>query len=81
MPEFEPPEPEKGDSFGVAALGSIFNYVSFPVTKQDIIQKYGDRKIEYTTGETMAVRDILADSSMESFNSFADLEQVFHRSE
>ena len=78
MPEFEPPEPEKGNFYGVKAIGSIFKYIDFPISKQEIIQRYGDREIEYTTGETIKVRDILTDSQLDKFNSLADLEQAFH---
>lgn len=77
MPEFEPPEPEI-NSHGVKALGAIFRYVDFPITKQDLIQKYGDREIEYTSGETMKVRDIFADSSKEKYYSLDELEIAFH---
>lgn len=79
MPEFRPPEPERGKAFGVKAIGSIFKYADFPMNKHDIIQKYGDRQIEYTTGETMKVKDILVDSEIENFNSLSELELAFHK--
>jgi len=77
MPEFKPPEPEI-NAHGVAALGSIFKYVDFPITKQEIIQKYGNRDIEYTSGETMKVCEIIENSSKDEFSSLDELEQAFH---
>ena len=72
MPEFDPPEPEI-NSHGVEALGAIFKYVRFPISKQEMIQKYGDREIEYTSGETIKVREIITNSPNDMFNSIEEI--------
>jgi hypothetical protein len=77
MPGFDSIEPEI-NSHGVKALGAIFKYVNFPISKQEIIQKYGDREIEYTSGETMKVKDIFTDYPKDKFDTLSDLEFAFH---
>ncbi|OGH99235.1 MAG: hypothetical protein A2104_00420 [Candidatus Melainabacteria bacterium GWF2_32_7] len=80
MPEFYPPEPEsdKKYPFGTKAILSVFKETKFPITRQEILQNYGNKEVEYKTGETMKVSEIFGDTKVDKFNSPDDLVQVFH---
>ncbi|OGI22654.1 MAG: hypothetical protein A2255_01930 [Candidatus Melainabacteria bacterium RIFOXYA2_FULL_32_9] len=70
--------PLPGHAYGAAAVASIFKNANFPMSKDDIMQKYGDREIEYTKGNPVKVKDVLSNIPSETFNSPADLEHAFH---
>ena len=70
--------PEPGRAYGAAAVASIFKNASFPMSKNDIMQRYGDKKIEYTKSNTVKVKEVLGDLPNETYNSPADLEHAFH---
>ena len=70
--------PEPGHAYGAAAVASIFKNASFPMSKQDIMQRYGDKEIEYTKGNPVRVKEVLGNIPSETFNSPADLEHAFH---
>lgn len=70
--------PQPGHAFGAAAVANVFKNADFPLSKKDIMEKYGNKEIEYTKGNTIKVKDILNNISDETFNSPADLEHAFH---
>lgn len=70
--------PDPGHAYGAAAVAEIFKNADFPMTKQDIMQKYGDKEIEYTKGNLKKVKDVLSDIPNYKFNSPAELEHAFH---
>jgi len=70
--------PGKGHAYGAAALASVFRDVDFPLSKHEIISKYGNKEIEYTKGNIVKIKDVLGNISNETFNSPADLEHAFH---
>ncbi|EKE04515.1 MAG: hypothetical protein ACD_20C00054G0003 [uncultured bacterium] len=80
MPEFYPPEPgsENEYSHGTKAILAVFKETRFPISKQDILQKYGNKEVEYKTGETMKIKEIFSDTKTDKFESPDDLVQVFH---
>ncbi|EKE02885.1 MAG: hypothetical protein ACD_20C00317G0020 [uncultured bacterium] len=65
-------------AYGATAIAQAFKGADFPMTKDDIMQKYGDREIEYHKGRKEKVHDILENIPDEKFNSTVELEQAFH---
>ena len=70
--------PEPGHAYGAAAVAQIFKDADFPLSKRDILDKYGNREIEYTKGSHVKVKDILSGIANDTFNSPAELEHAFH---
>jgi len=73
------PGPKKGSSYGAAAIGHAVAGAEFPMSKQELLQKYGDREVQLTKGSPMKLRDILETSNIDTFNSVADVEHAFHK--
>ena len=70
--------PKPGNAYGAAAVAQIFKDTDFPLSKQDIMAKFGNKEIEYTKGHPRKISDILGNIPNETFKSPADLEHVFH---
>ena len=70
--------PKHGKAYGAAAIARVFKDASFPLSKHDIMQKYGDKEIEFTKGSHVKVRQVLWDLHDENFKSPADLEHALH---
>lgn len=52
--------PEKGEAYGVAGLTQQLQGISFPVSKDELIRRYGDQKFQWSkNGETLTLRDCL----------------------
>lgn len=70
--------PKPGKAYGAAAVASIFKNISFPLSKYDIIQQFGEKEVEYTKGNPVKIKEILGNIPNETFHSPADLEHAFH---
>jgi hypothetical protein len=64
--------------YGAVAIAKVFKGADFPMTKDDIIQKYGDKEIEYHVGKKEKLTDILHDIPEQSYNRTTDLEHALH---
>lgn len=71
--------PKTGKAYGAAAIARAFKDVSFPLSKHDVMEKYGDKEIEYTKGSPIKVRQVLWDIHDHTFKSPADLEHALHQ--
>jgi len=70
--------PKPGRAYGAAAVASVFKNADFPLSKQDIMECFGDKEVEYTKGNPIKIKEILGKIPNETFNSPADLEHAFH---
>ena len=68
--------PEPGHAYGAAAIAMAIKGVDFPCSKQDLIQKYGDKEVEVKKGQPEKLRDILDEVPDETFNTARDLEKA-----
>ena len=68
----------RSGAYGATAIAQAFKGADFPMTKDDIMQKYGDREIEYHKGKKEKVHDVLENIPDEKYNSTVELEQAFH---
>ncbi|OGI21867.1 MAG: hypothetical protein A2287_07205 [Candidatus Melainabacteria bacterium RIFOXYA12_FULL_32_12] len=76
--EHSKPGPEPGHAYGAAAITQAIRGADFPMSKQDLINMYGDKEVEYTKGNPQRLRDILEKLPGETYNSPADLEHAVH---
>lgn len=63
-------------AYGAAAVTKCIHGADFPISKRDIISKYGSCEVEWTKGNPQKLSDILDDVPDESFNSPIDLEKA-----
>lgn len=73
------PGPEPGHAYGIASVSNALGGVDFPMTKQDLIDIYGDRQIEWTKGNPQALREVLRDAHEDQFGSMADVVSAVSR--
>lgn len=54
--------PEPGEAYGVAGLTQKLHGVHFPVSKDELLRKYGNEKFQWTKGgKTYTLKDCLED--------------------
>ena len=63
-------------AYGAAAVSKCIHGAKFPVSKDDLINQYGNCEIEWKKGESMKLRDIFEDVSDKTFNSPIDIEKA-----
>lgn len=52
--------PREGEAYGVAGLTQKLHGISFPISKEDLIQKFGHEKFQWTKGgETLTLKQCL----------------------
>jgi hypothetical protein len=64
---------EQGIEFG--SIESVFEEVSYPVTADDLVEMHGDREIQRTSADSIAIRELFADVGDQSFESDEALRQ------
>ena len=64
--------------YGAVAVAKAFKGADFPMSKQDIMECFGDKEIEYHRGHKEKIRDVLSVIPDGTFNSTIDIEQAFH---
>lgn len=65
--------PEKGHAYGVASVTNALQGLDFPCSKQEIINKYGDKQIYWTKEHPEKLRDVLQQVPEQQFQSMADV--------
>lgn len=63
----------KGIAYGAASLTRVLNGIYFPVTKEEVISRYGDKEVHYSKGNLKTMREIITKCTKETFNSMAEL--------
>lgn len=73
------PGPEQGHAYGIASVSNALGGCDFPMTKEDLIDKYGGRQIEWTKGNPQALKEVLKDAPEDQFGSMADVVSAVSR--
>ena len=68
--------PEPGHAYGAAAITNAIKGAHFPMSKQDLLDNYGNKEVELTKGNPVKLSDLLSDITDETFNSPVDLEKA-----
>ena len=63
----------KGVAYGAASLTRVLNGIGFPITKDEIISKYGDKEVQYSKGNLRTLKEIIIKCTKETFYSMAEL--------
>jgi len=74
------PGPQEGHAYGIASVSNALGGCDFPMTKQDLIAKYGNRQIEWTKGNPEPLKDVLINATEDQFDSMADVVSAVSRS-
>jgi hypothetical protein len=64
---------EQGVEFG--SIESVFEELDYPVTAGAVVDEYGDRELERTSADPIAIRDLFVGSGDQSFESEEELRQ------
>ncbi|EKE03185.1 MAG: hypothetical protein ACD_20C00234G0007 [uncultured bacterium] len=71
-------KPLGSGAYGAVAIAKAFKGADFPMSKSQIMKKYGDKEIEYHRGYREKVHNILENIPEGNFNSTADVVRAFH---
>ena len=63
----------KGIAYGAASLTRVLNGIGFPITKDEIINKYGHKEVQYSKGNLRTLKEIIVKCTKETFYSMAEL--------
>lgn len=59
--------------YGMASLSEALKGVSFPISKQDLINQVGDRDVQVEEGRTMKMREFLEACPHDWYNTVTDV--------
>ena len=68
--------PAPGEAYGAAAVSKCIHGTSFPISKNDLLSRYGNCQVEWRKGESMKLRDLFEGVTDETFNSPVDIEKA-----
>jgi len=73
------PGPKEGQAYGIASVSNALGGCDFPMSKRDLLDKYGNKQIEWTKGNTEPLRDVLENAPENDFDSMADVVSAVSR--
>ena len=68
-----------GQLFGVAAIDDLLETVQFPISKEALLEQYGQKEIFWLQDERKKLVELLGDSSQEEFYSISDVVSVLSK--
>lgn len=68
--------PEPGHAYGAAAITMAIKGANFPISKRDLLSRYGDKEVEIRKGNPQRLSDIFNNIPDETFNSPRDIEKA-----
>jgi hypothetical protein len=72
-------EKPKSIAYGAASLTRVLHGVDFPITKNQIIEKYGDKEVNYSKGSTKTMAEIVSKCVDETFFTMSGLVEACAR--
>ncbi|HBG48007.1 MAG TPA: hypothetical protein DDW90_00540 [Cyanobacteria bacterium UBA9971] len=73
--EMEKTELKTKHVYGAAAIAHCLKDVDFPITKNQLVRRYGNCVVEIEKGETMKLKEVLDYVQKGTFNSPVDIEK------
>lgn len=70
---YNKPGPAKGEAYGIAAVTQALDGLHFPASKEQVLERAGDQRIEYRKGQSVALRPIIEDAHEDEFPSMAQI--------
>lgn len=73
--------PDKGETYGIAAVTQALSGIEFPASKDDILQQaQGHEEIHWTKDETFDLRSLLEQAGQDQFESMPQLVKMISQS-
>ena len=69
----------KGIVYGAASLTRVLNGVDFPITKEQIIDRYGHKEVNYSKGNLKLMKDIVQKCTQYEFYTMSELVEACAR--
>ena len=73
--------PAPGHAYGIASVSNALHGAEFPMSKTNVMNKYGDKQIEWKKGQAGSLKDILEATPDQQYYSMADLVSAVSRRE
>ena len=67
--------------YGIASISFALKGAEFPMTKQELIDKYGNKHIQWKKGQSNTLKNILDSTQSKKYNSMTDLVSAISKSE
>lgn len=67
--------PKSKHVYGAAAIAECLKDVDFPISKNQLVRRYGNCVVEIEKGETMKLKDVLDYVEKGTFNSPVEIEK------
>lgn len=71
--EYEKPGPAKGQAYGVASVTNVMQGIHFPISKQDLINRFGNEQIYWTKNNPQQLGSLLRQVPQEQFNNVTEI--------
>lgn len=62
-----------GDSMGVVSLAFAAGSVEYPISREELIEEMGHRKIQWTKSKSIDLERVLREMDQDEFESFVDV--------
>lgn len=69
-------ENEKNKSYDDTKPTDIVKNIDFPVSKQDLISRYGNKSIKWSSEETLTLKELVETADSDCFNSPDELTEI-----
>jgi len=79
MGQYSKPGPKEGHAYGIASVSNALSGCDFPMTKQNLLDRYGNKQIEWTKGHLEPLKDVLQHAHENDFDSMADVVSAVSR--
>jgi hypothetical protein len=66
--------PNRGEAYGIASVTHVLEGLHFPISRQDLMQRYGNKIIQWTKeGQSYKLAECLRQVRQEQFNSITEI--------
>lgn len=69
----------KATAYGAASLTRVLNGVDFPITKQEIINNYGEKEVNYSKSNCKKMSEIIQKTTKEIFYTMSEVVEACSR--
>jgi hypothetical protein len=71
--EYEKPGPAKGHAYGVASVTNVMHGINFPISRQELINRFGHEQIFWTKNNPQKLEALLRQVPQEQFNNVTEI--------
>jgi hypothetical protein len=67
--------PHKGEAYGVASVTNLLKGIDFPISRDEILRKFGNQEVHWTKQKSFKLKDCMQDAP-EEFQSVTQITQA-----